>query len=271
MGRAGFIVLLSLQSRYLAVSRITSADCGKLWNNVPTGGEPMIERETVLRTVSTPEAIASALRSMILDGALEPGRRLRETEFAERLGVARHSFRAATQILIAEGLLRRVPNRGVQVPILELEDIRDIFRIRAALELEAVRIVIAEHWPIDIAAQAVAELSALPDSASWRSVVEPDMRFHRAIIDATRSKRLGHSYAAVQSEIELCMVRLQPHYRRPEEVAIEHRELIEPILNGDSAEAVRRFRDHLDDAERNLTSAFERFTEAGASSAHEVS
>jgi hypothetical protein len=28
--------------------------------------------------------------------------------------VARHSFRAATQILIGEGLLRREPNRGVQ-------------------------------------------------------------------------------------------------------------------------------------------------------------
>jgi DNA-binding GntR family transcriptional regulator len=203
---------------------------------------------------------------MILDGALEPGMRLRETEFAERLGVARHSFRAATQILIAEGLLRRVPNRGVQVPILELEDIRDIFRIRAALELEAVRIVIAENCQIDAAAQAAAELSALPDSASWRSVVEPDMRFHRAIIDATESKRLARSYAAVQSEIELCMVRLRPHYRRPEEVAVEHRELIDPILNGDSAEAVRRFRDHLDEAERNLTSAFERFKGASDSS-----
>ena len=42
---------------------------------------------------------------MILDGHLEPGERLRETDFAERLGIARHSFRAATQILIGEGLL----------------------------------------------------------------------------------------------------------------------------------------------------------------------
>ncbi|HZO07048.1 MAG TPA: GntR family transcriptional regulator, partial [Solirubrobacterales bacterium] len=56
--------------------------------------------------VSTVDAAANALRELILDGKLEPGTRLREHEFAERLGIARHSFRAATQILIGEGLLR---------------------------------------------------------------------------------------------------------------------------------------------------------------------
>jgi DNA-binding GntR family transcriptional regulator len=215
-----------------------------------------VERSQVLlKTVSTPEATADALREMILNGELEPGMRLRETQFAERLGVARHSFRAATQILIGEGLLRRVPNRGVAVPVLDAEDIVDIFRVRAALELEAVRIVIAEHGDLTRASDAAAELSALPDDASWRSVVEPDMRFHQAIIDATASERMLRAYAAVQSEIEMCMVQLRPHYDRPEQVAKEHRELLEPLLNGDLAEAERLFRTHLDDAARNLTSA----------------
>jgi DNA-binding GntR family transcriptional regulator len=212
----------------------------------------------VLKTISTPEATASVLRNMILDGELEPGSRLRETEFAERLGIARHSFRAGTQILVGEGLLRRVPNRGVEVPILDLEDIRDLFRLRSALELEAVRILIAERAELDAATAAVEELSSLPDSASWHSVVEADMRFHRAIIDGSGSARLARSYAAVQSEIELCMVRLRPNYRRPQEVAVEHRELLEPIAEGDEVEAARRFRRHLDEAEQNLTAAFGR-------------
>ena len=55
-----------------------------------------------IATVSTVEAAANAIRELILNGDLAPGARLRENEFAERLGVARHSFRAATQILIAE-------------------------------------------------------------------------------------------------------------------------------------------------------------------------
>ena len=211
----------------------------------------------VVKTVSTPEATADAVREMILNGELEPGTRLRETQFAERLGVARHSFRAATQILIGEGLLRREPNRGVTVPVLDPEDIVDIFRVRAALELEAIRIVIADGSNLTAASAAADELSALPDDASWRSVVEPDMRFHQAIIDATASERMIRAYAAVQSEIELCMVQLRPHYDRPEQVAKEHRELLEPLVGADVDEADRLFRVHLDDAARNLTSAFE--------------
>src|SRR5690349_11717249 len=95
-----------------------------------------------LRTVSTVEAAADALRQMILDGRLEPGARLRETDYSKRLGVARHTFRAATQTLIGEGLLIREPNRGVALAVLDAEDITDIFKLREALELEAVRLVV---------------------------------------------------------------------------------------------------------------------------------
>ena len=39
-----------------------------------------------LNTVSTVEAASNAIRELILDGQIEPGTRLREAEFAERLG-----------------------------------------------------------------------------------------------------------------------------------------------------------------------------------------
>ena len=168
-----------------------------------------------LNTVSTVDAAANVLRQLILDGELEPGARLREAEFAERLGIARHSFRAATQILIAEGMLRREPHRGVQVTVLTAGDILDTFRLRAALEIEAVRLAIAAGRVPDGARQAVDDLSSVPDGAPWRDVVEPDMRFHRAVIDAAESPRIARAYDGVQAEIELCMVQLRPHYERP--------------------------------------------------------
>ena len=112
-----------------------------------------------LATVSTVEAAANALREMILDGQIEAGTRLRETEFAGRLGIARHSFRAATQILISEGLLLREPNRGVQVPTFDPTHLIDVFRLRTALEVEAVRLVVASGEVPPAAEQSVAELS----------------------------------------------------------------------------------------------------------------
>jgi DNA-binding GntR family transcriptional regulator len=213
-----------------------------------------------LETVSTVEAAANALRELILDGKLEPGARLRETEFAERLGIARHSFRAATQILVSEGLLYREPNRGVQVPVFAPDDLIDVFRLRTALEVEAVRLVVAGGQVPPAAEEAVRELTALPDDAPWRSVVEPDMNFHRAIIDAAGSDRLARAYATVQSEVLLCLVWLRPHYDRPAQVAAEHEELIAAVRDGDADRAELLFREHLKEAAENLTRAWQGLT-----------
>lgn len=194
---------------------------------------------------------------MVLDGTLEPGSRLRETDFSKRLGIARHTFRAATQILINEGLLRRSPNRGVQLAVLDGDDIVDIFRLREALEVEAIRLVITGRKEIPEAEDAVERFNALDDEASWRTVVDLDMTFHRAVIDAAASERINRAYAGVQSEILLCMAQLRPHYDRPAEVAAEHRELLEAIEAGDLKVTEDLFRKHLGDATENLTKALE--------------
>ena len=203
------------------------------------------------------DAAADALRQMILDGSLEPGSRLRETDFSQRLGIARHTFRAATQILINEGLLRRLHNRGVQLTVLDGDDIVDIFRLREALEIEAIRQVMAAGGEIPDAALAVDRFNALGEDASWRTVVDIDMAFHRAIIDATGSERINRAYAGVQSEILLCMAQLRPHYDRPDQVAAEHRELLAAIESGDIAATEELFRKHLGEAADNLTNALE--------------
>src|ERR1700761_4888995 len=136
------------------------SNCGII-QHMPKTIESPSQPEVRIATVSTVEAAANAIRDLILDGELTAGTRLRENDFAERLGVARHSFRAATQILIGEGLLRREPNRGVQVPVFSREDVEDIFKLRAALEIEAARLAIeAGSVPADASA-AVTELSGL--------------------------------------------------------------------------------------------------------------
>jgi DNA-binding GntR family transcriptional regulator len=217
--------------------------------------------EQQIKTVSTVDAIAQALRDRILDGSIAPGTPLREAQWAAEFGVARHSFRAATQQLIHQGLLRHAPNRGVQVPELGPDDIEDVFLLRSALELEALRIVVGQGEPPADAVQAVAQLEALPADAPWHEVVVPDMNFHRALIHATGSPRLIRAYGVVQAEIEFCLVQLRPHYERPDQVAQEHRELLAPIADHDEEAAERLLRIHLDEARANLLAALTTQTE----------
>ena len=122
------------------------------------------------------------------------------------------------------------------------------------------RLVVATGEVPAAAEESVRELSAATDDAPWRAVVEPDMRFHRSIIDAAGSERLARAYSSVQSEILLCLVQLRPHYERPAEVAAEHEELIEAIRGGDPERAEELFRKHLAEAADNLTRAWQELT-----------
>jgi DNA-binding GntR family transcriptional regulator len=213
----------------------------------------MSDQQVRLQVVSTVDALARILRDQILDGTIKPGERLREIEYAERFEVARHSFRAATQVLVHEGLLERAANRSLHVPVLDADDVSDIYRARETVEVEAVRICIHEDRSIDGAVAAVEEMSRMSEDAPWREMVDLDIRFHRSFVDATGSLRLNRMYTTVQSEMTLCLVQLRSHYSRPvQEVAAEHRDLLEPVLARDDAEAVRRLRTHLAEAVLHL-------------------
>lgn len=202
--------------------------------------------------VSTVDALASDLRQRALDGSLPPGTYLREAQLASSYAVARHTVRAALQLLVTEGVLRHTPNRGVHVPELDADDVVDVFRLRAALESEAVRLVIGSAVEPAATREATERFEALEDDATWDRVVEADLAFHRAVLLDAGSQRLSRAYASAQAEIQLCMVQLRPNYERPSQVAAEHRELLDSLLALDVALSERAFRRHWDDAVENL-------------------
>ena len=96
-----------------------------------------------LERPSTVDLLADDLRREILDGALPAGARLRERELCEAYDVARHSLRAALRALAAEGLVRIEPHRGATVARLEADEVRWLYELRAALELEAAHLALS--------------------------------------------------------------------------------------------------------------------------------
>lgn len=213
-------------------------------------------RGRALRVVSTVDALAASLRDRILSGEFPAGASLREVQLATEYGVGRHSLRAAFASLVHEGLLTFAPHRGVSIPHLSGQDVRDIHRLRSALETEAVRALLAsrrgcppEAW------KQVAAMEALPDGVPWAAVVDADLGLHQALVDAVDSPRLSRAYGSLAAEMRLCLAQLRPHYRAPREIAAEHRALLEAIDSRDQRRATRATRSHLTRAVHDLTSA----------------
>jgi DNA-binding GntR family transcriptional regulator len=86
--------------------------------------------------------VTETLRKMIAAGVYRPGQRLRQDAVAETLHISLTPVREAFSQLAAEGILKHVPHKGVMVVEAKVspESIREIYRIRCALEALAVEL-----------------------------------------------------------------------------------------------------------------------------------
>lgn len=204
--------------------------------------------ESLLNAVSVSEALVRTLRERILSGEIHPGTPLPELEVAATYGVARPTVRAALQTLVGMGLLRREANRSAYVPQLTPEEIRDLYSVRRWLETSAIRFLVERGVRPAPAEQAVRRLEAAGDGVEWSEVVEADLAFHRALVDAVGSERLARLYSLLQDEIRLSLAQLVSSYGSAKELAKEHRALLEAIAGGDADAAAALLDEHLDSA-----------------------
>ena len=96
----------------------------------------------------------AALRREIIEGRFAPGRRMREIELAEHLGISRTPTRQALTRLELEGLLDLRPRTGLVVSVLDMDAVEELYEMRAALEGTAAALASKHASPKDLAASA---------------------------------------------------------------------------------------------------------------------
>jgi DNA-binding GntR family transcriptional regulator len=205
-----------------------------------------------IAVVSIIDAVTEDLRGRVLSGELEPGTPLVEVEIAEEYEVARPTAKAAIENLVRERLLERSAHKTARVVRLTPDDARDIYRTRQIVESEVLRTLARERRVPDTARAANREIAALVD-ASPREIVEPDMRFHRSLIDALGSARTSRLYGALASEVVFCMSQVQGAALLPTQtIAAEHDRLLELVEAGDEDGAAALLAAHIGRARERL-------------------
>jgi len=135
------------------------------------------------------DLVYESLRSAIMQGHLEAGERLVESEIAERLQVSRTPVREALRMLEKDGIAVSVPRRGTVVVGLKLEDALEIYSILSVLEglvakLAAEHITLAELQQLK---QLKAKKPPLGDFAEYARIFA---EFNNILNRASRSARL---------------------------------------------------------------------------------
>ncbi len=102
-----------------------------------TGREGASERSFAPRTL--PDQVAEELGAEIVAGRRKAGERLVELDLARDFGVSRGPIREAIRILERRRLVEVRPRRGAYIKPLSLKSVADLFNVRTALSMLAVR------------------------------------------------------------------------------------------------------------------------------------
>ena len=135
------------------------------------------------------EAALERLREAIIMGELTPGTPLRLEDLARQLGMSISPIREAVRQLEALGLAEHVPHHGAKVMRLDVEEVRELFSIRLALEGMAVRRAaeLFERSDEDAARTRLTEYDEARRRGDVRAAVRAHGSFHFALYEASRS------------------------------------------------------------------------------------
>lgn len=198
------------------------------------------------------------IKGDLLAGTFAPGTALLTRELLARYGCGISPLREALARLVSEGFLDASRHRGVRMPLPSRHDLDDIYRIRLALESEALGLAM-RHGDDSWEAAALAachrlERAPLPGSgpdedraaraAEWES---RHRAFHTALVAAAPAPRLLRLIEQMVEQTEryrAWRLMQSPTDLLIRDIAAEHRALLDAALRRDPR-AVELLREHL--------------------------
>jgi DNA-binding GntR family transcriptional regulator len=192
-----------------------------------------------------------ALRRAIIEQALLPGAKLPEDQIGAHFSMSRTLVRATLGRLHAEGLVDARPKLTVTVAQPSLEEAREVFEVRRALEREAVSLVVRRWRPEYGAALEghVREEDAAKARGDDRVSIRLAGEFHIKLAAMSGNRVLERYLGELVSRCSLILAL----YGRPHssECAVnEHSEIIAALRRGDANAAVHLMDDHVGSVEK---------------------
>ena len=194
-------------------------------------------------------------RDQILKANIEPGQVLSQRELTELLDVPLGAVRELIPRLEAEGLIRTMPQRGLQIAHVDLKLIRNAFNLRRMLEAEAgarfattvsdaeLEQIEQAHWRIVRRAREGIDDALLDDATTV------DWGLHDLMIDALGNELVAEIYRVNSLRIRLIRIegsRMSPAVLLP--AMAEHLHIVQALKARDPALVVERISRHVESA-----------------------
>jgi DNA-binding GntR family transcriptional regulator len=197
----------------------------------------------------------------LLTNEIKPGQFITQRELVAITGLPLGAIRELVPRLEAEGLIRTAPQRGMQVPQVDINLVRNAFQFRLFLEEAAVRIF-ARNAPSDLIAiirhrheDILARHNSGEDTGLMEEAEATDLMLHEAVIDHLNNEIVSNAYRVNWIKIKLIrLAETRLYVTMIPQVMGEHMKIIEAIERRDEDAAARAMADHIGVARQRAVS-----------------
>lgn len=211
-----------------------------------------------IQAVPLSEQVATRLRNDILTGAIAPGAPIVVRDLAERLDISHIPIREALRALEAESLVIARPGQSAITTGVNLDDLRDLYRIRRVLEADVLRLGF-EHYDeaFLVGARALYDelLRLTPgpsDSDWWNAHRQYHWRFLEPGLTPWSTRLLQLLWQTAERYQRLYIL----VFASAEEANVEHREILAQAGGTDVDSLIDTWLQHLARTEESIASGF---------------
>ena len=185
------------------------------------------------------DSIVDDLKIKIIKGQLKPGQRMVEAELCEKMGISRSPLREAFRTLESQGFLAHEPRKGMHVSRVSLEELENIYAIRANLESLATNLAVrnGDSQTLEELKRLHNEMVGLAEGSDIAAYHRLNLKFHEVLTEASLNGRLVELIDTFvkQTNRYRIVVFSTPH--KLQASIKNHADLIRSFENGDAEEA----------------------------------
>jgi DNA-binding GntR family transcriptional regulator len=205
-----------------------------------------VESLTHLDRSTLRERTLEALRTAITSGQYRPGDHLREAEVATSLGVSRGTVRQALRHLQQEGLVSAGHRSMLRVNSFSAEEVRELFRVRAALEgLAASQISSSAERARAADSLRTALVRLVEAEADFTARVDADLDFHLLLCQLSKNSVLIDTWRHLEGRLRVVIMAAGPLRAQPSMSHELYNAIIDTIESGGPSAAVDAINQHM--------------------------
>lgn len=180
--------------------------------------------------------------------------RLSDVTFAERLGISRTPVHQALERLVQDGLVRADPRRGIWTRVFTAKDIHEIYDLRGALEVLALRLAAPRLTPADLRPHLdlLRTMRNQSEKHSLMLFLQADLRLHTLFIRAADNDRLVHCLSSLRSQLSLFQVKDASYPQRMEIALDDHEHILLALIARDVEKAAELLGTHIAHAKQGV-------------------